>query len=60
MRRNLLFYVSVVAVGYSDDQIFEATVCAASEASLKGLRLVLNAMILCSHTTPKISVQSAA
>jgi hypothetical protein len=46
--------------GYSDDQIFEATVCAASGASLKGLRLVLNAMMLCSHTTPKISVQSAA
>ena len=46
--------------GYSDDQIFEATVCAASAASFKVLRLVLNAMMLCSHTTPKISVQSAA
>lgn len=44
--------------GYSDDQIFEATVCAASAASFKGLRLVLNAMMLCSHT--KLSVQSAA
>lgn len=30
--------------GYSDDQIFEATVCAALAAGLKRLRLVLNAM----------------
>jgi hypothetical protein len=35
--------------GYSDDQIFEATVCAALGAGLKRLRLVLNAMVLCSQ-----------
>jgi alkylhydroperoxidase family enzyme len=36
--------------GYSDDQIFEATVCAAVGAGTKRLRLVLNAIMPCSHT----------
>ena len=37
--------------GYSDDQIFEATVSAASRAGLERLRTVLNAMVLYPHTT---------
>lgn len=36
--------------GYSDDQIFEATVSAALGAGVKRLRLVLNAIVACSHT----------
>jgi len=38
--------------GYSDDQIFEATVSAALGAGLKRLRSVLNAIVLCSHAAP--------
>jgi alkylhydroperoxidase family enzyme len=35
--------------GYSDDQIFDATVCAAVRAGLERLRTVFNSMVLCSH-----------
>ena len=38
--------------GYSDDQIFEATVSAALGAGLKRLRSVLNDIVLCSHAAP--------
>ncbi|HJP91104.1 MAG TPA: hypothetical protein VJ875_04060 [Pyrinomonadaceae bacterium] len=36
--------------GYSDDQIFEATVCAALAAGVERLRLVLDAIVLYPHT----------
>jgi alkylhydroperoxidase family enzyme len=38
--------------GYSDNQIFEATICAAFGAGVQRLRLVLNAVVLCSHPAP--------